>query len=98
VSVPSGVMGRMLLHSAQPSYPDEAWAKGIQGQVIVRAIIGKDGGISKVEAVSGPDELRAAALHAVSLWRYKPYVLNGQPVEVETKVMVDFHLSGSPLR
>ena len=66
----------------------------MQGTVTLHAIISKTGTIESLTAVSGPEMLKGAALDAVSHWRYKPYLLNGEPVAVETTVQVNFSLSG----
>jgi len=62
--------------------------------VVLHAIISKTGSIEKLEAISGPDMLKGAAMDAVKQWKYKPYLLNGEPVEVDTEVLVNFTLSG----
>jgi TonB family protein len=77
----------------EPIYPADAKAAGIQGTVILDAVIGKDGQISSLKLVSGPPELTKAAWAAVKQWTYKPYLLNGDPVSVETTVTVTFALS-----
>jgi len=83
-----------LIHKPQPLYPPIARAGSIQGQVVLRAIISKSGTIENLEAMSGHPLLIPAAIEAVKRWRYRPYVLNGEPVEVETRVTVNFILSG----
>lgn len=83
----------MLLHRVQPVYPRLALVAGVQGTVVLRAIIGRDGAIRQLQATSGPPLLIPAALDAVSQWRYRPYYLGGQPVEVETQVVVNFVLN-----
>ncbi|PYV91208.1 MAG: hypothetical protein DMG90_07815 [Acidobacteria bacterium] len=83
-----------LIDRIQPNYPPIARAVGVQGQVILRAIISRQGTIANLQVVSGHPMLVKAAVDAVKQWRYRPYVLNGQPVEVETQITVNFLLSG----
>lgn len=91
LKVSSGVAEGMKVHADPPKYPREAREKGIQGDVIVRATIDTKGHISEVEVVSGDPMLADAALKALKHWKYRPYVLNGQPVEVETTIRFQFH-------
>ncbi|MGD0647715.1 MAG: M56 family metallopeptidase [Acidobacteriaceae bacterium] len=77
----------------EPVYPPDAKAAGIQGSVILDAVIGKDGMISSLKLVSGPPELTKAAWNAVKQWTYKPYLLNGDPIAVETTITVTFALA-----
>lgn len=79
-----------LIHRVEPVYPRIAVLTGIQGEVTLHAIIAKDGTIQSLSVSSGHPLLAQAALEAVRLWRYRPYVLNGYPVEVETFITVDF--------
>ena len=79
-----------LLNRVEPLYPHIAAISGIQGQVKLHAIIGRDGRIQSLSAVSGHPLLVRAALEAVEQWRYRPYVLNGETVEVETLITVNF--------
>ncbi len=79
-----------LLNRVEPVYPHIAAISGIQGQVKLHAIIGRDGRIQSLSAVSGHSLLVRAALEAVEQWRYRPYVLNGETVEVETLITVNF--------
>jgi protein TonB len=90
----SRMMEGNLLHRVQPDYPALAKAAHIQGTVVLRAIIGKQGTIEHVQVVDGHPMLVRAAMEAVSRWQYQPYYLNGEPVEVETQVKVNFVLSG----
>jgi TonB family protein len=92
IRVGGNVAGAKLVHSVQPTYPADAKAKGISGTVVLHAVIGKDGTVRKLEYVSGPPELQQAAIDAVQQWRYEPTLLNGQPVEVDTKINVVFDL------
>ena len=88
----ASVASAHLQHASQPDYPIAAKAAGISGTVVVEAKISKDGSVSDVTVVSGPKELQQAAMDAVRTWKYKPYVLNGEVVEVRTNVNVLFQL------
>jgi len=90
----SQMMEGNLVHQVQPQYPSLARQAGIQGIVVLQAVIDGEGRIANLRVVSGPPLLRAAALDAVGQWRYRPYYLNGQPIEVETQVTVNFTLAG----
>jgi protein TonB len=79
-----------LLNRVEPVYPHIAAVSGIQGQVKLHAIIARDGSIQSLNAISGHPLLVRAALEAVGQWRYRPYVLNGETVEVETFITVNF--------
>ena len=83
-----------LIHRVQPDYPAPARQIRVQGQVVLRAVISREGMIDNLQVVSGHPMLVKAAVDAVRQWRYRPYVLNGEPVEVETEVTVNFILSG----
>ncbi len=90
--VSSGVMQGMLIDKVIPTYPAVAQAIRASGTVVLQATISRSGTIENLRVVSGPALLRPAALDAVKQWRYRPYMLNGQPVEVETTVSVEFKL------
>ncbi|HEX4606087.1 MAG TPA: energy transducer TonB [Candidatus Angelobacter sp.] len=79
-----------LLDRVEPVYPHIAIVTGVQGQVKLHAIIARDGSIQSLNVISGPPLLIHAATDAVSQWRYRPYVLNGEAVEVETFITVNF--------
>jgi periplasmic protein TonB len=83
-----------LLHKVQPVYPPLAREARVQGAVELRAIISKAGTIENLIVVRGHPMLARAALEAVKQWRYRPYLLNNEPVEVETDITVNFLLSG----
>ena len=84
----------MLLLKTQPIYPPIAKAARVQGTVVLQATISKTGTIENLHVISGPAMLQQAALDAVKSWRYKPYLLNNEPVEVDTTVNVIFTLGG----
>jgi periplasmic protein TonB len=90
--VTSGVMQGMLIYKVIPTYPAIAQATRSSGTVVLQATISRTGAIENLRVVEGPAMLRQAALDAVKQWRYRPYMLNGQPVEVETTVDVNFKL------
>jgi len=94
VRVSQGVSQGLLIHKVQPTYPPLARQAHIQGTVVLQALIGKDGSIQNLHVVSGHPMLTNSALEAVKEWKYKPYYLNGEPVEVETTINVNFTLSG----
>ena len=93
VRVSQGVMQGMVISKVQPSYPPDARAARIQGPVVMAAIIGKDGTVQNVRVVSGDPMLTPAGVDAVKQWKYRPYLLNGNPVEVDTQITVNFTLS-----
>ncbi|PYX09747.1 MAG: hypothetical protein DMG88_04610 [Acidobacteria bacterium] len=86
--------GGNLIQRVEPTYPPLAIQTRTQGQVILQAVISREGRIENLQVVSGHPLLVKAAIDAVRQWRYRPYVLNGEPVEVETQVTVNFVLSG----
>ena len=92
VQVKQGVMEGMILHKVAPVYPREARQNHVEGQVVLQAVIGKDGNIKDLKVLRGPAELVPAAVGAVQQWRYRPYRLNGEPVEVDTQITVNFML------
>jgi protein TonB len=92
VVISSGVATGMLIQRTQPDYPPIARTAHVAGTVELHATIATNGRIKDLHAVSGPVMLRQAALDAVRNWRYKPYRLNNQPVEVETTINVVFSL------
>jgi len=81
-----------LIRKVQPLYPALARSTGVQGSVLLQAVIGRNGKIEHVQVVSGHPWLTKAAVDAVAQWLYRPYYLNDQPVEVETQVTVNFIL------
>lgn len=95
VRVSAGVMAGQLETKVTPIYPPEAKAAKVQGVVVMHAIIGKTGLVEELTGVSGPEVLRSSALDAVRQWTYKPYLLNGNPVAVETIIVVNFSLNQS---
>jgi protein TonB len=92
--VSSGVAAGMLVRQVKPQYPQIAVQARIQGTVVLQAVIAKDGTVRDLRLVSGHPMLVPAAIEAVKLWRYRPYLLNGEPVEVDTQINVNFTLGG----
>jgi protein TonB len=92
VPVTSTIEAAKLISRVQPVYPQLAIQARIQGNVVLHAIIGRDGQVSELEVLSGHPLLVNAALDAVRQWRYNPTLLNGQAVEVETTITVSFVL------
>lgn len=90
--ISQGVAQGLLIHKVVPEYPAVPRAAHIGGTVVLQATISKNGTIENLRVASGPELLRQAALDAVKQWRYRPYLLNGEPVEVETTVNVEFKL------
>ncbi|MFZ0731826.1 MAG: TonB family protein [Candidatus Sulfotelmatobacter sp.] len=94
VRVSSGVSQGLLIRKVAPSYPPLARQARIQGSVVLQAQISKEGTIQNLQLISGHPMLAPAAIEAVKQWRYRPYLLNGEPVEVETTIQVNFTLAG----
>jgi protein TonB len=88
----STILEGSLVRRVQPIYPPLARMARIQGPVVVAAIISRAGTMEHVQAISGHPMLIPAAVEAVSQWRYKPYILNGEAIEVETRITVNFLL------
>lgn len=101
VVVPAGIVelspeaaAGSLLHRVEPEYPEAARQQGIQGTVVLDVRIGRDGGIQDMKAVSGQSVLTDAAMNAVKQWRFRPRMQSGQPVEMQTRVTLNFRLPG----
>ena len=94
VRVSQGVSEGNLISQIKPPYPPMAKMARVQGAVVLQALISKQGTIQNLRVVSGHPMLVQAALDAVKQWRYRPYLLNGEPVEVETQITLNFSLSG----
>jgi protein TonB len=95
VRIASTVAAANLVHDVAPTYPPEAGRARIEGTVVLLAAIGKDGTVQDVRVESGLPVLAQAAIDAVKQWRYRPYLLNGEPVEVDSRVIINFTLSAS---
>jgi protein TonB len=92
VRISSGVAASTVIYKVVPVYPAIAKAAGVSGTVVLAATISKSGTIENLRVVSGPPMLQQAALDAVERWRYRPFLLNREPVAVETTVNVVFNL------
>ena len=89
----SGVMAEQFVTKVVPVYPPKARITGVQGTVVMHAVIGKIGTIESLDVLSGPEALRSSALDAVRQWTYKPYLLNGNPVAVDTTITISYSWS-----
>ena len=92
VKISQGVSQGLLIKRVQPRYPQNALAMRVQGSVQLQATINKEGNISNLKTITGDAVLARAASEAVKQWRYKPYYLNGEPVDIETQITVNFKL------
>jgi protein TonB len=93
VRVSGKVEEGLIIQRTVPTYPPIARASGIEGIVVLQATISRSGTIANLHVISGPLMLQEAAINAVQEWRYRPYLLSGEPVEVETTVNVIFKLN-----
>jgi len=93
IRISQGVTKGLCIHKVEPAYPPLARAARVQGDVVLNAVIDVNGQITNLQLVSGHPMLVPSAIEAVKQWRYKPYLLNGTPVEVETTITVIFTLS-----
>jgi bla regulator protein blaR1 len=91
-SIPADVMAGNLISKVSPKYPPDAKTARIQGTVVLDAVVSKTGRVESLKVVSGPNELQQSSLDAVRLWKYKPFLLNGDPIEVKTTVRVFYTL------
>lgn len=96
VMISAGVAQGMLLSKTTPAYPPIAKAAGVQGTVVLQCRISKTGDMEDLQVVEGPPLLRQSAIEAVKTWKYRPYLLGGEPVEVETTINVIYELSERP--
>jgi periplasmic protein TonB len=92
IKVSQGVTQGMILKRVQPTYPQQALQMRVHGSVLLQATISKTGNTTSVKVLSGDAVLARAAVQAVSQWKYKPYYLNGEPVEIQTQITVNFKL------
>lgn len=93
LQVPADEMRRRLTHEVRPEYPETARQASEQGRVVIDAVVSSSGAVTQTKVVSGAPVLANAAVDAVRWWRYQPYLMNGQPVPVETTITVDFRLN-----
>ncbi len=92
IRIPRAVGEEHLIHRVDPPYPQMAKIAHIQGNVVLQCMIDQQGNIAAVKAISGHPILIQAALDAVKQWKYKPFLINGQAVSIETTVTVTFHM------
>jgi protein TonB len=95
IRVASRVVEANLIHDVTPQYPSEAGRARIEGTVVLLAVIGTDGSVKDVRVESGLPILAQAAIDAVKQWRYRPYMIDGEPVEVDSRITINFNLSTS---
>jgi protein TonB len=93
IRVASRIAEANLIHDVPPQYPPEAGRERIEGTVVLRAVIGTDGSVKDVRVESGLPLLAQAAIDAVKQWRYKPYLLNGEAVEIDSRITINFTLA-----
>jgi protein TonB len=90
IRISSGSAQQLVVHQVVPRYPTAARQLHVQGTVVLQAVIGKDGSVQSLHALTGHPLLIPAAVDAVKQWRFKPYNLNGVPVEADTQINVKF--------
>jgi len=93
IHVSAGEMTGNKVSGSNPVYPPGAKKAGIQGTVVLSAVISKEGEVENLQVVEGRKELQRSSLDAVKDWKYKPYLLNGEPIEVETTINVVYQLA-----
>jgi TonB family protein len=86
-------MQGLIVTQVQPKYPEKARKNRIQGPVRLHVVISKEGDVATTDLVDGDPLLAPAAIKAVKQWKYKPYLLNAEPIEVDTQVVVSFTLT-----
>lgn len=92
IPVSQGVSGGRLLRRVPPTYPNHAKVLGVEGKVVLSAVVMEDGSVHDLKVVQGDAVLAQSALEAVKQWRYQPFLLDGKPVKKETTITVDFKL------
>jgi len=95
IRVAARVAEANLIHDVPPQYPPEAGRERVEGSVVLMAVIGKDGSVEDVRVESGLPILAQAAINAVKQWRYTPYLIDGEPVEIDSRITINFTLSAS---
>lgn len=90
--VSSGVAQGLLVRQVNPVYPREARKEHIQGDVLLQIVIDKQGNVTELRVSKGEPILAEAAVTAVKQWKYRPYLLNGEPVEIATTALIEFHM------
>lgn len=92
MNISQGVSQGLLYKKVPPIYPSSAMRMRIEGKVELTATVSKNGDITQVKVLSGDSQLTKAAVDAVKQWKYKPYLLNGEPVEIQTQVTINFKI------
>ena len=92
IRVSQGVLEGSILHKVDPQYPQEAKDNRVQGDVILRILINEQGNVTEAKPMSGPPSLTDAAVDAMMQWKFKPYLLNGEPAQVESVFTIRFRL------
>ena len=92
LNISQGVSQGLLIRKVAPTYPANALRMHIEGSVELLATVSKEGNISHIKVLSGDAQLTRAASEAVKQWKYKPYLLNGEPVDIQTQVTINFRL------
>jgi TonB family protein len=90
LQVPTDVMQKLLVHKVEPVYPDEARKTNLEGIVALDIVVSKEGSVVSMRPLNGPDVLARAAMDALRWWKFSPYRVNGEPVNVETTMAVEF--------
>lgn len=93
IRVSSGVLQGLLASKVQPEYPADARDQRIQGEVRLQVTVDREGNVANIQVISGHPSLAPAAIEAVKQWKYRPYLLNGNPIEVLSQVVVNFTLA-----
>ena len=92
MSISQGVSQGLLIKKVQPVYPHNGLSQGLEGSVQLLATISKNGDITAIKVVNGDPQLAHSATEAVKQWKYKPYLLDGEPVEIQTPITINFKL------
>jgi len=90
MQVPAEEMEKLLVHRVEPAYPAEARQQGVQGVIALDVIIGRDGSVLSMRPLNGPEVLARAAMDALRWWKFQPYLVNGNPAVVESRMAVEF--------
>jgi TonB family protein len=98
IKVSGDAEAAQIINRVEPNYPDEARRQQIEGQVVLHVIVGVDGAVKDLTVISGPQQLTQSALEAVKKWRYRPSLLNGNPLEVDTTITVNFSLQNGTVK
>jgi len=96
LQVPAELMEKLLIHRVEPVYPAEARKGNLQGIIALDIVVGRDGSVTSMHPLNGPDVLARAAMDALRWWKFNPYRINGQPAIVETTVAVEFKRGSIP--